>query len=46
LYPGASAQWFTILGSDKGTIEEEEYEFSIGVVSAIFNNEALEVRYL
>jgi hypothetical protein len=37
LYPLASAQWFTILGSDKGIIEDEEYEFSIGLASAIFN---------
>jgi hypothetical protein len=34
------------LGSDKGTIEEEEYEFSIAIVSAVFNTEALEVKFI
>ena len=34
------------MGSDKGSIEEEEYEFSIGIVSAIFNTEVLEVKYV
>lgn len=45
LIPLADSQWFTILAKDKDLIEEEEYEIAIGVVSAVFNTEAMQVIF-
>lgn len=41
LLPLSGSKGFIVLGSDKGTIEDEEYEISIALPGLCFNNEAL-----
>ncbi len=44
LLPITESKGFKVLGSDRGTIEQEEYEIVITLAGPTFNYEALEVK--